>query len=102
MSGSFEQICYNHTTKDLNFGNLSDHIFLPKLKNMKVKAHIKVAAPGFAGLLFSCRRIIKKTTAKSIFILTLFLLLCSSASSFAQDATGASTGTIKDLGIDSV
>jgi len=69
---------------------------------MKVKAHTNVAAQGFAGLFSSCMRLSKRIIAKGIFVIALLLMLCSSVSTFAQDPNGAATGTIKDLGIDSV
>src|SRR5882672_3016816 len=44
----------------------------------------------------------KKISVKSNHLLILLAMLCFSLASFGQDATGASTGTIKDLGIDTI
>jgi Amt family ammonium transporter len=45
---------------------------------------------------------LKKLRSNFIFLFALSLLLCTAMPSFSQDPSGTSTGTIKDLGIDTL
>ena len=58
---------------------------------MNLKGNHRVARFGF-----------KKLKSNFIFLFVFSLLLCAAIPSFSQDPAGTATGTIKDLGIDTV
>src|SRR6476660_6539669 len=76
----------------------------PKLKSMNLKDNYKVARFGFEKVKLACHTGLRKMRLKSnfMFVFILSFLLCAAIPSVSQDAAGTATGTVKDLGIDTV